>query len=288
MKKIIGVDIGGTHIIASQVSMETMSLISDTLFREHLDSGNSAENIISVWSKVIDLSIGDVDKKNVKIGIAMPGPFDYENGISQIQNQGKYDALYGLNVKNLLSESLEIPTENIILNNDAACFLQGEIAKGGFVYHKAIGITLGTGLGSAYLENKTAVDADLWNMPFKDGIIEEYISSRWFVAACKAKNGIEISGVKELVDKFPNESFTNDLFKEFAEHLAFFLEKLIELQSPDCIIIGGNIAKAFSFFMVDLEKNLFDRLGYKLPIFLSQLGEDAAIIGAASMFYDNN
>lgn len=282
---IIGVDIGGTHIVAAQVSMENMTLIPETLFREHLDSGSSAENIIKVWSEVIGKAIGDADISTVKIGIAMPGPFDYDNGISQIQNQGKYDALFGLNVKRLLSEALNVSEGNILMNNDAACFLQGEIANKDFFYHKAIGITLGTGLGSAYLENKTAVDADLWNMPFKEGIIEEYISSRWFVNTCKVKKGVYISGVKDLVVSYPSEKFTQELFKEFAEHLAFFLEKLVQLQNPECIIIGGNIAKASSFFMPALEGKLAEKLGRKLPVFLSQLGEDAAMIGAASMFF---
>ncbi|MBC7654431.1 MAG: ROK family protein [Oligoflexus sp.] len=94
--------------------------------------------------------------------------------------------------------------------------------------------------------------------------------------------------MKELVDKYPNEEFTKKIFDEFSEHLSFFLIELATLKSPDCIIIGGNIAKASSFFMESLETKLHQKLGYKLPLLLSVLGENSAIIGAASLFYHLN
>jgi glucokinase len=44
----------------------------------------------------------------VRIGISMPGPFDYENGICLIKGQNKYEALYGLYIKGLLADKLGI------------------------------------------------------------------------------------------------------------------------------------------------------------------------------------
>jgi len=56
----------------------------------------------------------------------MPGPFDYENEISYITGITKYEALYKLNVKEMLTKALRIDKDDILMKNDAACFLAGE------------------------------------------------------------------------------------------------------------------------------------------------------------------
>ena len=60
----------------------------------------------------------------------MPGPFDYEAGICLIRDQNKYPMLYGLNVKEHAGAGLAINADDIYINNDAACFLQGEVFCG--------------------------------------------------------------------------------------------------------------------------------------------------------------
>ncbi len=73
----------------------------------------------------------------------MPGPVDYERGICYIKDQGKYDQLYGLNIKDLLAARLGIPPDHIRMMNDALCFLKGEIAGGAIKGCKsALGLTL--------------------------------------------------------------------------------------------------------------------------------------------------
>lgn len=287
MNNLIGVDIGGSHISVSGVSEDNLELVSGTFYRQKIDAQSDVSNIVKSWSGVISQSIGKQELKDVKLGIAFPGPFDYEQGISYIQNQGKYDALYGLNVKSLLSNELGIPEENIRFNNDAACFLRGEILKGHINSNSVIGITLGTGLGSAYMIDGLSFDANLWNMPFKKGIIEDYISSRWFVSECRLKSGIVIKDVKELVEKYPDEIFTKTLFDDFSKNLSDFLLEFIKLKNAYAVIIGGNIAKAESFFINNVNANIYSVLGYKIPIYTSLLVENAALIGAASSFLKN-
>lgn len=121
----------------------------------------------------------------------MPGPFDYENGISLITKLDKYEALYKLNVKELLSEKLSIPKPSILMMNDAACFLRGEVYYGAAKGHTdVIGITLGTGTGSAFHHNGITVDANLGPSPFMNSIADEYFSTRWFVKRYIEENGI--------------------------------------------------------------------------------------------------
>ena len=38
----------------------------------------------------------EADGSVVGVGMAIPGPFDYENGISRMQGLNKYDAIYGI------------------------------------------------------------------------------------------------------------------------------------------------------------------------------------------------
>src|SRR6187397_1253508 len=139
---VLGVDIGGSHITAGLIDMETRTLRTDSIKRRKVNSADTAENIIAAWASLIKEITGS---SGVRIGIAMPGPFDYELGVSYIKGLEKYESLYGKNVKDLLAAALDIPAKHIRLKNDAGCFLQGETfagsAKG---YNSAIGLTIGT------------------------------------------------------------------------------------------------------------------------------------------------
>ena len=85
----------------------------------------------------------------------MPGPFDYEEGVSLITGLHKFESLYGLNVKELLAASLHIVPGMIQMNNDAICYLAGERKAGAVKDGSYVaGLTLGTGLGSAIYRNE--------------------------------------------------------------------------------------------------------------------------------------
>jgi len=287
MSKIVaGVDIGGSHITAALIDLDTFDIIEGTFVRERVDSTAATAQIIAAWSKAIQQAFMQHQEVEKFVGIAMPGPFDYQEGISYIHNQGKYDALYGLNIKALLSAALAIPVDHISFNNDAACFLQGEIFKGELQgYAHAIGITLGTGLGSAYLTDGQSFDAALWNTAFEEGIIEDYISSRWFVKSFLERSGTAIKDVKEIVEKHPNNPATKAIFADFSANLSRFLYEFISAKKANVVIIGGNIAKAEAFFLADLSTLLNKALGTSIPLLTSILGEHAALVGAAAQFH---
>jgi glucokinase len=282
MKSTIGVDIGGSHITVAKVDLESFEIIPESFYRSKVNSFGDTASIINEWACAIKTCFSSEADETQLIGIAMPGPFDYDLGISYIKDQGKYDALFGLNIKELLSEQLQIPAEDITFLNDAASFLLGEIKNERIVSPAVIGITLGTGLGSAYTSKSEVFDAALWNMPFKDGIIEDYISSRWFVNEFQKQTGKEIKDVRELVELYPEASETKVIFETFSNNLTDFLLEFIQQRNAYSIVIGGNISKASGFFLARLENLLYVRMGYKLPIYISRLGENAALIGAAS------
>lgn len=103
----------------------------------------------------------------------MPGPFDYERGISLMKGMEKYDSLYGLDIREILSEKLNVPAAHIVFINDAAAFLGGELASGAAAdFNRAIGVTLGTGLGSTSNCTGEVIDVNRAFAPFLESIAE--------------------------------------------------------------------------------------------------------------------
>lgn len=279
---VLGIDIGGSHITAALVDLETRSILADSSRREAVNSENKAEEIIASWCELIKDSFNTFDVTVKKIGIAMPGPFDYKNGISLMRNQSKFSALYQLNIKDELSKRLAVPVDHIRFVNDAVSFLQGEVFCGaGQNYNRVLGLTLGTGLGSAiHITGKTE-DADLWNSAFKDGIAEDYLSTRWFLKRYTELSGKIIEGVKELARLADSDKVVNQIFLEFSKNLAEFVTPLVKKNEIECVVIGGNISNAFHLFLPELQRLLTDE-ALKSDVKIAYLKEDASLIGAAS------
>lgn len=279
MKNLIGADIGGSHITLAEVDSESRSIISSTYTREHVDSFANKEIILSAWETAFKKVTDHVDKANLQIGIAMPGPFDYENGIA-LMLHGKFIDLYHFNIKEDLAKRLGISANQIHFINDAAAFLEGEIFAGCVQqYNRIFGITLGTGLGTSFYNGTLASDEDLWNSPLKDTICEDYLATRWFVNRYRELTGEEISGVKELLEK--PEEIKNKIFDEYADSLSEFITKYVKFYDPEVLVIAGNISKAYPFFKDKFLQNL-ERNNIDLKIEISKIFEDAAILGAAS------
>jgi glucokinase len=279
---VIGADIGGSHITAAQVDITEKRLINTSLVRMHIDSLALSQEVINVWAGCIKQAMQQ--EPVTKVCLAMPGPFNYEEGICLISDQNKYPQLYGLNVKKMLAEALDIQPDVIYINNDAACFLQGEVFCGNVNDQQtAISVTLGTGLGTAIYKNGQSASADLWKMPLHDGIAEEYLSTRWFVNRYAAISGIAVSGVKELAGMAMHDGLVRGLFNEFGNNLALFLNQFIESTGTAAVVIGGNITQSFPLFKDALLAGVQARYP-KVLIISSVLGEEAALVGAAGFW----
>lgn len=280
----IGVDIGGSHITAAVVNLATQRIILPTLKRAAVNARAGADEIISAWYNVLSESATGICPQLVKIGIAMPGPFDYEQGISYMQEQNKFDSLYGLSVRNLLAERLAIAPDAISFLNDAACFLKGEVfggaAKGG---KKVLGLTLGTGFGSAICNDNVVNDANLWCDPYQEGIAEDLFSTRWFVKRFAELTGKNVNDVKDILAAGYTNTFVQQVFREFGQNLGEYLVLLSARFQFETVVVGGNIAKSFSLFAKSLQEAF---IRHNRPIVLKQtaLHEHAALVGAASIW----
>ncbi len=278
---VLAADIGGTHITTAVVDMSTYAVLPDTWVRHTLNSSGSAKSILQAWAAAFRASLAQFGASQLPIGIAMPGPFDYAQGISLIQGQDKYDALYGVCVKDSLSAALGMPQDQIRLINDAAAFLQGEVFAGRHdTNEKVLGITLGTGLGSAVWQRGIgSQDAALWDTPYRNSIMEESLVTRWFVQQAEKQLGVGVNGLKEMLELPGNAPAIDGILDEYSEHLLYFLGFFSQQESCRTFIIGGNIAKAWS----RIRENFGQRFD-AFDIHISQLGEHAALVGAATLF----
>ncbi|WP_293907933.1 MULTISPECIES: ROK family protein [unclassified Sphingobacterium] len=277
---VVGVDIGGTHISACIIDTKQWNIYLENVARNHVFSQGDAKTILHTWASTIQDIIATSPTPIQFIGIAMPGPFDYENGISEIQGQSKYDDLYQKDIKGLLAEELGLSKQSIHFINDAAAFLQGEIFVQNLqTNNRILGITLGTGLGSAvWNKGEKAFDAALWNSPYEDCIFEEFLVTRWFVRRFKEIAGKDVTGLKEILDNYRESEEFQIIKDEYAKHLFDFMQFFAEKHASEIFIVGGNIAKALPIFIADRKE--FERFQIHTAI----LGEKAAMIGAASIF----
>ncbi|MFE2601494.1 ROK family protein [Streptomyces sp. NPDC059396] len=140
-------EIGGTHVTAALVDLRNGRITSRT--RRPLDPHGAAEDILDAVRRCAEPLPAP---PGARWGVAVPGPFDYAAGIALFAGVGKFDALYGTDVRAALRDGLWQPPGDVVFVNDAHAFLTGEWFAGAACGHRrAVGITLGTGVGSAFL-----------------------------------------------------------------------------------------------------------------------------------------
>ena len=147
-------EIGGTHVTAALVDLRAGRVTGRT--RKPLDADGDAEDILDVVRCCAD---GLSAPPGARWGVAVPGPFDYARGVALFKGVGKFDALYGTDIRAALLHGLRQRPGDVVFLNDAHAFLTGEWSAGTVRGHRrAVGITLGTGVGSAFLADGRICD----------------------------------------------------------------------------------------------------------------------------------
>lgn len=296
-KLAIGVDIGGSHISSVLVDTDTGILIAESLAEQKVDNQASADRILNNWSVAIKKTMSFVGEGELLgIGFAMPGPFDYQTGVALLKNVGKYENLYGINVGDKLKEILHLPASMPFRYiNDAMSFAIGECWAGkGAGYSNVVAITLGTGFGSAFISNGVPVIEGervpemgyVYHIPYKNGIADDYFSTRWFIKEYFNRTSIKVSGVKEIADSAKSKCDALQLFEDFGHDIGVFMAPLLQKFDAECLVIGGNVSGAYSLFGPSFENALHDS-GVSVEIAISELMESAAMAGSARLLDEN-
>ena len=105
-----------------------------------IDSAGSREDIVSS----LRLAVGDASRFE-RICVAIPGPFDYENGVFKMKH--KFAAVFDENFADIVAA----PSDKFRYIHDVNCMLLGEMSYGeGRGCRNVAMIALGTGLGIRY------------------------------------------------------------------------------------------------------------------------------------------
>jgi glucokinase len=298
MSVTIGIDIGGSHISSAAVSNDNFKLIKGTYFSGAVDSKASKEVIIQKWAAIINQTIKVLQEaqklsSDERIGIAfsMPGPFQYQTGIAMFEGNDKYESLYNVSVSDELLKYLSTKNVSFRFLNDASCFgVGGALKQESTGNNKVVAITLGTGFGAAFLDNKLPVtqgsnvphNGCLWDKQFKDSIADNYFSTRWFLTQYENITGEKLTdGVKEIAS-IENYS-TAKIFDDFANNLSTFLTPYIIDFDADLLVIGGNIAKSYRLFLPKLKEN-FKNNNINLSISIIENTEETSVLGSSYLF----
>lgn len=290
----IGVDIGGTHITCAALQIREGHLLEESRARATYSHEASAETILQSWAQALNRSLSLVDTTQLAgIGFAIPGPFDYRNGVSRMEH--KFKNLFGLHIPTALNPLLQVPKDlTMRFLNDASSFAVGEAWVGeGQGFQKVVAITLGTGFGSAFTDQGVPVvsgasvpkEGCLWHLPFKDSIADDYISTRWFIREYQKLTGETVAGVKELIERTGSDYIARDLFVQFGQNLAECLAVPLQNFNSEVLVIGGNIAHALPLFGDTFRAGL-EKSGVSIKIVVSKHMENAALIGSARLLDD--
>ena len=263
---ILCLDIGGTHITAGLFKPTADNIEEVAHAREHVDSMGDKDTILKQWGTAIRNILLD-NTLITNIYVSIPGPFDYEHGISLMDGMHKYQALLNFDVREFLSKEFAVNPRAIKFFNDAQAFLLGEIYYANFYDKKVIGLTLGTGLGSAIYENNNVYDLNYGSVRFRSGIAEDYISTRGIISHVNSRYNTSIENVKELVINGQYKEEKKLAFEFLTESLIDFINEHLLPHNPNYIIIGGSIAKASDYFFYQLKSSV------SIPIQLASLDE---------------
>lgn len=294
-KKIaIGADIGGSHISCAAFDYSNRKYLENTFAENGVDNHAEAESIVDAWGRTIRHTLERAGAENVEgVGFAMPGPFDYENGIPLFTGvNNKYEKIYGINVphelRHYLGLSVDFPIRFI---NDATAFAVGEDwvgqARGS---RRSLSVTLGTGFGSAFLSDslpvvsgeEVPVNGCVWHLPFEDGIADDYFSTRGLVNRYARLSGRMLKGAREVAEAAKTDEVAKGVFSDFGSKLVDLLEPWFRKFDVEVMVIGGNISHAHHLFFPALHVGLH-RAGLRVKVAISELKERASIIGSARL-----
>ncbi len=254
-------DVGGTFV-KSVVATLQGELLPNTETSVPINSDGTREEIERSFATVVANGRAIAEYNGyllAGVGVAFPGPFDYNTGISYMTH--KFAALEKVSMKDFFHSLLDIGEDMpVVFMHDVTAAVMGEMSFGAAQGYKNVAVvTLGTGLGFSHTVNGEiqyspmgSPAVSIYNRPYKDGVLEDYASKRGFLRSYAEVCGKElpsnltvamIGGLCAEGDKEALQSFYN-----VGEILATELKPLLEEFNIECLLFGGQISRSFRFF----------------------------------------
>lgn len=277
-------EVGGSHVTAGWVRPDGWQV--SEVRRRDLPAGGSAGQLIEILAAA---GAGLAAGPGAAWAIAMPGPFDYARGVAHYAGVGKFEALAGVDVGAALTEALRPGT--LCFSNDASAFAVGEWLIGaGRGATRCVAVTLGTGIGSAFLDKGVSVStgpsvppqAELHLLSHAGRPLEDWVSRRAIRAAFVSAGGAESLDVKEIAELARTgdqaaAAAIEGAFQVLGEVLGPWLERF----GADLLVIGGSISRSWDLIAGPLRSGLSRGSDCHFSIETASRPELSPLVGAA-------
>jgi glucokinase len=285
--QILVFDVGGSHVAASLFHPGNLTL--DRLQTLPVVESASSGEFLAVFESLAETML-PASAPRSGVAVAIPNPFDYDCGISYMRH--KYCQLYGNDLRQGLAERLGCDPARVHFLNDAAAFLIGELHQGAATgVNRAIGIALGTGVGSAFAAGGKIVatghgvppSGEIWNRPYRQSTVENFISTRSIQRRYEQLTGIRAE-VRDIAALAIEQRQARQTFEAFGKELGEVLRDTCLEFRPQRIVLGGGISRAAALFLPAAEKELANPA---IQLRVSNLFERAPLIGAGVSWKSN-
>jgi glucokinase len=282
-------DVGGSHIAAAVCYAETYHL-GPVVSTPHPAVETSDAFLRTLHELGVKASAGLGPVAGAEF--AFPGPFDFAAGISRMKHKLPY--LYGIDLRRELAERFGWQPAQVRFLKDSDAFLLGEIGDGAARgVGRAVGITLGTGIGSAFAVDGHVVTegvgvppgGEIWDLPYEGGIIEDSVSTRAIKGSYERRTGVALE-VADLAKLVSVDTAAAKAFEEFGRHLGIALRGALSVFAPQVIVLGGGISRSPQLFLPAAQRELE---GMTAEFRVSALLDDAPLVGAGvAWFHESN
>lgn len=313
-RNLIGIDLGGTTTKIAFISVDGEILTKWSIPTNTDDDGSHiVPNLIqSVTEHITSSEFTPADFLGVGMGV--PGPVDIENGTVLFAVNLNWKKRQ--HVRDQVQAGLGLP---FVLDNDANVAALGEYWKGaGEKDEDVVFVTLGTGVGGGVIAGGRLLHGgnggagELGHVTVqpngylcncgKRGCLEQYASATGVVhvASDMAKDFLGTSRLKEMEDNQENitskmvfyladngDILANQVVDRVTFYLGLALANVANILNPANITIGGGVSNAGNTLLQPttryFQENAFPAARDTTKLRLAQLGNDAGVIGAASL-----
>lgn len=307
MKYYIGIDLGGTNIVAGVVN-ENYEIVAKSSVKTNLPRPEQeiAADIIKV-SKQAVADAGLTMDQIEWVGMGTPGIANSETGIIEYSNNLGF---VNTPMVKYLEEGLGKPA---FIENDANAAAYGEYVAGAAKGAKnAVCITLGTGVGGGIvIDGKIYCGSNFGGAEIghtvisvdgpqctcgRKGCFEVFSSATGLIRMTKeaiAENPDssmaseeKISGRTAFNHMRKGDKAATEVVDKYIKYLAAGITNTINVFQPDVLCIGGGVCNEGDPLLVPM-KEIVARENYtrnspkNADIVIAKLGNDAGIIGAA-------
>jgi glucokinase len=301
--RVLTFDVGGSHVAAAvcypggfrlgpvasalHESVQSSNEFIDLLTRLGAQAASGPDNGIDGG---LDGGPGAGLAGGIAATLAVPGPFDLQAGISRMQHKLPY--LYGVDLRRALAARFGCDPVQVHFLNDANAYLLGEVGAGAARgFGRAIGLTLGTGVGSAFAVGGKVVsagagipkDGEIWDLPYENGIVEDYVSAR-AISSFYARRTGQTRSASDLAAAAPHDAAAREALAEFGGHLGHVIGRLLSEFAANVVVLGGGISRSSEWFLPATRGRL--QHGSSPELRVSELQERAALVGCGVAWFE--